>query len=337
MSSILLPPRPGPFIQTQRGVPDLMQDVLLALCPGALVFAILFGPAVFFQIILGVLGAITAESAILWLRQRPVMESLRDRSAVLTGVLLALSIPPWLPGWMTWVGASLAIVIGKQIYGGLGQNPFNPAMVGYAFLMLAFPHDMTLWPGTLMDLPSASLGLGNAWTFLFQDGSALVDGLSRATPLTTRHESWRGINSLPVHWGLGAWGWMLLNAAYLCGGLWLIHRKVADLRIALGLILGLVAGSLILTIMGSASLSSLLETLFMGSTMLGAFFIATDPVTAPASPRGRWIYGVTIGLLVLLIRRYGNYPDGMAFAILIMNFAVPTIDRYTRPRTFGHT
>jgi electron transport complex protein RnfD len=313
-----------------------MREVLLALSPGIGVWVILFGPAAIGQILLGIFGAVTAEALGLWIRKRPLASGLGDLSAVLTGTLLALSITPLAPAWIMLTGSALGILIGKHAYGGLGQNPFNPAMVGFALVMLAFPHWMTLWPGTVIDSPSGSLGFGNSWNALFGNHAWVADAVARATPLTARHDVWRGLSIAAPPLDGDTWGWFLLNVAYLGGGLWLIQRKRIDPRIPGGMLTAMMALSLLMITSGAADAASLWPTFFMGSTMIGAFFIATDPVSAATTVRGRWIFGACIGLTVVLIRRYGSYPDGMAFAVLMMNFAAPALDRLTRPRGLGH-
>ncbi|MEY4685102.1 MAG: hypothetical protein RLZ25_1561 [Pseudomonadota bacterium] len=312
-----------------------MRDVLLALVPGILILSFLYGSAILLQITLGILGAVGAEALALSLRKRPVPQTLRDLSAVLTGTLLALSIPPLAPWWLVVIGASLGILMGKHVYGGLGQNPFNPAMLGFALLMLAFPRWMTLWPGMRFELPEGALGVGNTLTALFSGGTSIADGMTRATPLNLLHEDWKNVGPDQPKALTAFWGWALVNSAYLLGGIGLAVRKTLDHRIPLGFLGAMVIGILLIDAISDPKDPSAWPTLLLGSTMLGAFFIATDPVSAAATPRGRWFYAAGIGLLVILIRRFGGYPDGLAFAVLIMNFAAPTLDRFSRPKPLG--
>lgn len=337
LSSELRAPNRGPFIRPERAVPQLMRDVLLALLPGIVVLTFLYGSAILFQVTLGILGALLAESLALWLRKRPIAETLSDLSAVLTGTLLAVSVPPFAPWWIVMIGAILGILMGKHVYGGLGQNPFNPAMLGFALLMLAFPRFMTLWPGMRYELPSGALSLGNTLTALFGEGSAVADAITRATPLNRMHEAWKSGEAVVTQDSNPLWGWMLVNGAYLAGGIWLASRKTLDLRIPLGFFSAMVSGILLIDAVSDPQSASTWSTLLLGSTMLGAFFIATDPVSAATTPRGRWLYAAGIGWMVILIRRYGGYPDGLAFAVLIMNFAAPTLDRFSRPKPLGRT
>lgn len=328
-------PRRGPFIRPERAVPALMRDVLVALLPGIFVLVALYGSAVLIQITLGIFGAVAAESLALYLRKRPIPETLKDLSAVLTGTLLALSVPPFAPWWIVSIGAFLGVLIGKHTYGGLGQNPFNPAMLGFALLFLAFPRWMTLWPGMRYELPAGALDIGNTLCALFGAGTSVADSVTRATPLNLMHAGWREWPLEDLSAPRRDWGWVLVNGAYLLGGLGLAVRRTLDPRIPLGL-LGAMAFSILLTdAVSAANSASAWPTLLLGSTMLGAFFIATDPVSAAATPQGRWLYAAGIGVWVILIRRYGGYPDGMAFAVLIMNFAAPTLDRFSRPKPLG--
>ncbi len=324
----------SPFIRSERSVRDIMRDVLMALGPGALVALWCYGSGVIFQVGLAAASALITEAALLALRGRPVRGTLQDHSALLTCILLGLSLPPLAPWWVPVTGAFLAITFGKQVYGGLGQNPFNPAMVGYAMLIISFPRDMTLWSGTFGDSPSFSTSLTALLTS--PDGS-WWDSIARATPLTLQHDGLKisTEKGLPLPDPVLTAS-ILINLAYLAGGGFLVFRQALDYRIPLAMLMVLLAGHMTLQTFGGGLLGSL-QQLFLGSTMLGAFFIATDPVTAANTPRGRWVYGAGIGAFTLLIRSYGNYPDGIAFAVLLMNFTAPSIDALTRPKTYGHS
>jgi len=314
-----------------------MRDVLLALIPGILVLMGLYGSAILFQISLGIFGAVAGEAMALALRKRPIPQTLEDLSAVLTGTLLALSIPPFAPWWIVMTGGFLGILIGKHVYGGLGQNPFNPAMLGFALLMLAFPRWMTLWPGMRYELPPGALSMGQTLTALFGGETSIADGITRATPLNLIHERLKDPLGNTLTHSPPLWGWILVNGAYLSGGIWLAVRKTLDLRIPLGYLGAMALGILLIDGFSDPQSPSSWPTLFLGSTMLGAFFIATDPVSAAGTPKGRWLYAAGIGLWVILIRRFGGYPDGLAFAVLVMNFAAPTLDRFSRPKPLGRT
>ena len=314
-----------------------MQDVLLALVPGVLVLVLLYGSAIVFQIGLGILGAVGAEVLALSLRKRPILENLKDLSAVLTGTLLAISIPPLGPWWIVTTGAFLGIMIGKHVYGGLGQNPFNPAMLGFALLMLAFPRWMTLWPGMRYELPTGALDIEPTLRALFGGDMAIADSITRATPLTLWGERLKHPDASALKPDTHVWGWILLNGAYLVGGVWLAMRKTLDPRIPLGYLGAMVLGILLIDGFSDPQAPTAWSSLLLGSTMLGAFFIATDPVSSASTPKGRWLYAAGIGLWVILIRQFGAYPDGLAFAVLVMNFAAPTLDRFSQPKPLGRS
>jgi electron transport complex protein RnfD len=320
-----------------------MLEVLAALLPGILALAWQFGPGVLIQCLIALAFAALSEAAALRLRGRPVLPALGDGSAALAAVLLALCLPPLAPWWIAALGAAFAILLGKQVYGGLGFNPFNPAMAGYAMLLVSFPRPMTAWlpPAGLNAMP---LDFAAAWAAIFSrelPAGLSFDALARATPLDVQKTALRQglsldqIHAADIFGAVGGTGWASVNLGFLLGGLWLLRRRLIAWPIAGGFLGALAAGSLVLFLSDPAAHAHPLFHGFSGATMLGAFFIATDPVTAATTPRGRWLYGAGIGSLVLLIREFGNYPDGVAFAVLLLNLAAPTLDRYTRPRIFG--
>jgi electron transport complex protein RnfD len=235
------------------------------------------------------------------------------------------------------IGVFTAVLLGKQVFGGLGYNPFNPAMVGYVVLLISFPIQMSSWalPRGLETVPGLSEGLQR----VFSPGS--IDALTGATPLDLLRQN-TGLlfedlmTSRPELSGWAGLGWFEVNLAFLLGGLWLLYRRVftwhapVAMLAALGLcaLMGYDGGS-------SQSGGSALFHLFSGASMFAAFFIITDPVSSAVSNRGRLIFGALIGLLVYLIRTLGNYPDAVAFAVLILNFCAPFIDHYTQPTVYG--
>lgn len=317
----------------------LMAAVLAALTPGVAALVWQFGPGVLLQCGLATLTALLAEAVAVKLRGRPALPALRDGSAIVTAVLLAVSIPGMAPWWIIVIGAAFAILIGKQVYGGLGSNPFNPAMVAYAVLLIAFPREMTLWPAPL-DARPESQPLADAFRAVL-DGwpAARLDALAMATPLdATRTLLGQGKTVDAAHAGMLAAinGMAAVNLGFLLGGLWMLRRQVIDWRIPSGVLGGLFAAALVGYLGDSRLHPTPLFHLFSGATMLAAFFIATDPVSAATTPRGRWLYGSGIGLLIYLIRTWGGYPDGVAFATLLMNLAAPTLDHFSRPRAYGH-
>jgi len=326
-------------------VTHIMVRVALALVPGIAVCAWFFGPGVIINIVFAVGVALAGEALMLKLRDRPLAPFLGDGSAVITAMLLAVALPPLSPWWLTLLGVLFAIVVGKQLFGGLGYNPFNPAMLGYVMLLISFPREMTSW------LPPLSLNehpLGWLETLRVIFGGGLPGGLSfdavsMATPLDTmktqlklHHGVGQILASGSVFGSLGGKGWEAVNLAFLAGGAWMLYKRIISWHIPAAMLGALAVMALIFYGMNPALHTSPLFHLFGGATMLGAFFIATDPVTAATTPRGRLYYGAGIGVLTYIIRTWGGYPDGVAFAVLLMNIAAPTIDYYTQPRVFGH-
>ena len=317
----------------------VMQRVLLATVPGILVLTHFFGFGTLVNIIWGCTLALAFESVALRLRGRPLGFYLKDYSAIVTAVLLCIALPPYSPWWLIAVGIASAILIAKHLYGGLGYNPFNPAMVGYVVLLISFPLQMTAW--------SAPRGAGELHGLMAALEACFIpasfDGVTMATPLDLLKQN----NSLLMEdlWQqtpqFGRWaglGWEWASIAFLGGGLWLLYQRIFTWHAPVAMLasLGLMA-ALFYDGGSSASGGSPLLHWLSGATMLGAFFIVTDPVTSAVSLRGRLIYGALIGILVYLIRVWGNYPDAIAFAVLIMNFAAPFIDHYTQPTTYGHS
>ena len=328
----------SPHLPVADSVPAMMRNVLFALLPGVAVLAWLYGWGILLNLLLGGLTAIMAEAAILLLRKRPIARTLADNSALLTGVLLVLAIPPLAPWWIPVLGTLFAIIIAKHLYGGLGYNPFNPAMVGYVVLLISFPLELSLWPasGTHVSLTAV---MSQVFTGVMPDGQA-IDALTAATPLDdVRTRLLLGGSLLEgesVHDALASTGWLWVNVAFLLGGIFLLLKKTVSWHIPVSTLAALAVIAAVFYLIDPARYASPLFHLFSGAAMLGAFFIATDPVTACTTPRGRIYYGLGIGVLIWVIRTWGGYPDGIAFAVLLMNLAAPTIDFYTRPQIFGH-
>ncbi|MFT5062894.1 MAG: electron transport complex protein RnfD [Gammaproteobacteria bacterium] len=290
-----------------------MLQVLVALVPGIATYVAFFGPAILVNIVIATVTAVIFEAGMLLLRGVAVKRHLLDLSAVLTAVLLALAIPTSAPAWLIVVGVGFAIIIAKQLYGGLGYNPFNPAMIGYVVLLISFPALMTQWPGT--------------------------DGLTAATPLdsvrtaVSQKLAISGLN-LPIGFGQSPWHW--ISVAYVIGGIYMLVRGTIRWQIPASILGTLLVMSTLCWMFDSDRYVNPVFHLFSGATMLGAFFIATDPVSASTTERGRIIYGVGIGFFIYIIRSWGGYPDAVAFSVLLMNAAAPTIDYYTKPRVFGY-
>ena len=324
---------------------NVMLKVMLACIPGLLALTWFFGPGSIINVIIACTTAVAFEAAVLKLRRRPVGFYLRDYSALVTGVLLGMALPPYCPWWIVVIGSASAIVLAKQLYGGMGFNPFNPAMVGYVILLISFPVEMTRWTAPLPELADGQnlMGISDALRQVFL-GTA-IDGYSGATPLDAFKQS-GGLMVEQVYqqepvFASGQWagaGWEWVNLAFLIGGLYLLQQKIFTWHTPVSMLLTIALLAAVFYDSGSStSGGSPLMHLFSGATMLGAFFIATDPVSSAVSNKGRLIYGACIGALVYLIRVWGNYPDAVAFAVLLMNIAAPFIDYYTVPRSYGHS
>lgn len=304
---------------------QIMRQVIYALVLGVSASYVFFGWGIIIQILLGTAAALIIEALFVALRGRSVLESISDGSAVLTAVLLAISIPSIAPWWIVVMGVAFAIIFGKQLYGGLGNNPFNPAMLGYAFLLVSYPLQMTTWP---VDFLSFSQAVDEVFNLLSFDA---VSGATRLDSVKTSLSLGNDIATLQVHSTSQAW----INIGFLVGGVYLLARKIIFWHIPVAVLSGILAMALLIAMFDSQPHLPVQNHLILGGTMLGAFFIATDPVSASTTPKGRLIYGFLIGVLIVVIRTYGGYPDGIAFAVLLMNMTVPLIDHYTQPKVFG--
>lgn len=338
----------SPHAHGTKSTSFIMQTVLFACIPGILALTVFFGVGTLLNLLLAVGFCLAFEALILKIRHRQIGFYLRDYSAVVTGFLLALAIPPYSPWWMIAVGCFFSIVIAKQLYGGLGYNPFNPAMVGYVVLLISFPLEMTRWaaPSTiLLDLQSLpSLSEAIRLTFGFSTQQA-IDAYTAATPLDIVKQNSSALLSdlykeqrifSQASWAAAGWEWV--NIGFFIGGIYLLYKRIFTWHAPISMLITLCLLSAIFYDNGSSSSTgSPLFHLLSGGTMLGAFFIVTDPVTSAVSNRGRIVYGCGIGLLTYIIRAWGNYPDAVAFSVLLMNFSAPFIDYYTRPRVYGHT
>ncbi|TBW54466.1 electron transport complex subunit RsxD [Marinobacter halodurans] len=313
--------------------------VILATLPGLLAQTLWFGWGNLVNTVFCVALALLTEGVILLLRKRPVAFFLKDNTAAVTGLLLGLSLPPFAPWWVCAVAVVVAILLAKQLYGGLGSNPFNPAMVGYALVLVSFPVAMTTNWASPTGLGADTPGLLHTIALNFT-GAEPVDGYTMATPLDVyKHDIKTHLSSQvlqnPAFGDFVSKGWEWVNLGFLAGGLLLIALRLITWHIPVSLLAALSLMSLAFG-WDPDRYAPLTIHLLSGATMLGAFFIATDPVTAATSRKGKLVYGAGIGILLYIIRTWGSYPDAVAFAVLLMNFAVPFIDYYTQPRTYGH-
>ncbi len=313
---------------TERSVSDVMLLVLLALLPGFCVFLYLTGWGGVINCMIAIVTALIAEAVAVRLRHGSVRITLTDYSAVVTAILLALCLPPLLPWWIVSLATLFAILLAKQVYGGLGQNLFNPAMAGYALVLISYPLDLSTW----LTLPEGfSMSLSDALSIVFSGGlsqSEQYDALTGATALSRLYDL--NLQSVDlaqlapeISGTFGARYSEWLNLAFLIGGLALVFLKVITWHLPVALIAGVATCDLLI----GGPYPDLTFHLFGGATMLCAFFIITDPVSAPAGNRARLIFGFFTGLLIYLIRSFGSYPDSAAFAVLLMNCCVPMLDR----------
>ncbi len=321
----------APFLRRELTTSKLMRDVLLGLAPVVLAAVWYFGVSAILVIAAATAGAMGTEWLFPPYGKRG--HSLKDGSAALTGVLLGLTLPPGLPLWMAVVGGLVGMGLGKLVWGGLGHNLFNPALVGRAFLQAAFPTALTTWApyggiGQFFQVRGATL----AAPFMHMD----VDAVSSATPLALMKFS--GESTPFQNLLFGSTGGSLGETSALIlifAGLWLGLRRTYDWRIPVAILASTAAFAGILYLVSPSAYPPPHFMILSGGLLLGAVFMATDPVTSPLSPRGAWIFGAGIGFLVVLIRVFGGFPEGVMYSILLMNAATPLIDKAVQPRVFG--
>lgn len=316
---------PSPHIHSGDSIERNMYGVVLALLPACLISLYFFGLGALVVLLTSILACVSFE----WLIAKYLLQtqaSITDGSAILTGLLLGMNLPSNLPLWLIIIGALVAIGVGKMSFGGLGGNIFNPALVGRVFLLIAYPAQMTLWPET-----------GQWFSY--------TDAITGATPLSILKGLSSGVEGytadmLPstLTMLLGGHGGSLGEVsalALLLGGLYLIYQRIITWHIPVAVLAssGLLSG--LMYIINPAVYASPVVHLLSGGMMLGAFFMATDYVTSPMSKRGQLLFGAMIGVLTILIRFFGAYPEGMSFAILIMNAFTPLINTYIKPEHFG--
>ena len=312
-----------------------MKRVLLATLPGIVTLAWWSGWGVLVNLMLACSSALAVEAAVLRLRGYPLKPALSDGSALVSATLLALALPAYCPWWLTVSAAASAMLFGKHLYGGVGKNPFNPAMLGFALVLVCFPQQFIHWPTahavSLTDGLQQIFGLNlngaeqpDAWA-----GATALDSLRINKSLTIDELFARS----PAFGHLGARGVEWINLAFLAGGLFLLQRRVFSWHAPVGMLASLFIISLVCwNGSGSDSHGSPLFHLLSGASLLGAFFIVTEPVSGAKSPGARLLFGAGVGLLTYLIRTWGGYPDGVAFAVLLMNLCVPALERFVASR-----
>jgi len=321
----------APLLRQGMTTPSVMRDVLIALAPATAASMWFFGLSAILILGACIGGAVAAE----WLfaDKQARGDSLRDASGILTGLLLGLTLPPGLPLWMAFLGGFVGIALGKVIWGGLGHNLFNPALLGRAFLLATFPIAMTTWVPAVGDGGFLQIYPSNLALPFMQ---AQIDAMSAATPLGLMKFEQEVTPLANLMFGkitgsLGETSGLLL----LLGGVYLWLRRDLDWRIPVSILLTVVVFSAVLGLFDAERFPTPLFSVFSGGLLLGAIYMATDPVTSPVTPKGTWIFGIGTGVLVMLIRVFGGLPEGVMYAILLMNAATPLIDRYTQPRVFG--
>ena len=330
---------PAPFFLKDVSVSQVMTQVCIALIPGIAAYAWLIGPAVLVQLAIASLSALGAEALMLKLRDKPLALFLSDGSAIVTAWLIALTFPPLAPWWLIVLATAFAIVVAKHLYGGLGQNPFNPAMVAFAVCIVSFPALMSQWPSVGLQLTfkeQLDIILGLAPRVDALTGATPLDALKTALKLGEANvDVGQLLANQDIFGNFAGRGWEWVAGGYLLGGLWLWQRKIITWHVPLAFVGALTLISGALWLYHPTQFANPLFHLFSGGAMLGAFFIATDPVSGCTTPRGKLIFGAGAGLLAYIIRVFGGYPDGVAFAVLLMNLCVPLIDLLSQPPIFG--
>ncbi len=344
--STITTPLSGPHTHAQRSTGQIMALVTFALLPATAFGFYLFGWPAFNLWLLTIVSALLSEAVTLWIARKPVLFYLGDGSALLSAWLLAMTLPPWAPWWIAVMGGVIAIVLGKQVFGGIGQNLFNPAMLARVVLLISFPVELTSWvtPQVIGGSTSPSFIEGLMITFrgytIDTVSSASVLGHVR-TEVSAGHHLSTLMSQMPSpeDMGLGFMSGSMgeTSAAFIImGGIFLIYKRIITWHIPAAM---LASTALLAMIMHGANPERYVGAGFhltAGGIMLGAFFIATDLVTSPSTPLGKIIFGAGCGGLVYVIRTWGGYPEGVAFAVMLMNAMTPLIDHYIRPRIYGH-
>ena len=330
----------SPFIQKAPSVTLVMMLVMLSLVPGILAYIFFFGIGILLNLTIAIITALIAEYFILKIRDLPIKLFITDGSAVVAASLLAISISPITPWWIIIIGTLFTIIVAKHLYGGLGSNLFNPAMVGYAVLLISFPAVMTKWP-----LPATHLldfNIAQQLEIFFYGPKGLIDSVSSATPLDyiktqiflDKPYELNFSEGMPIRSYFNAS--IIISLSFLLGGIFMWFKKIITWHLPITFLVSLTLISLIFWLIDSNLYLSPFIHLFSGGTLLCAFFIITDPVTGPTTPKGKIFFAFGVALLVYLIRVFGGYPEGVAFAVIFMNICVPLIDSLTQPKVFGH-
>lgn len=336
----------SPHIAPKTSVSRVMRHVLLALIPGVAAMTFFFGVGVLVNIAIAIAAGLIFEALGLAARGRPVTRFLRDNTAIVTAVLFALCLPPTVAWWVTVVGMGFAILLAKQLYGGIGSNPFNPAMVGFVVVIICFPAELALWLEPINLAAATATPVtdpAQAISLIFSQPTAAVDAYTGATPLAAwdaavnqeqAANNW--LDSTATWSSVQIWqSWATIALCFFAGGIYLTWRRFAAWQSAAGVIAGITALATLLWLLDPTQFIPPWTHLLIGGAVLAAFFIVTDPVSGCTSNWGRWWFGLGVGSLMVILRTWSNYPDGVAFAVLLMNLAAPLIDHYSKPRVYG--
>jgi electron transport complex protein RnfD len=338
-------PISSPHISSARGVDEIMRKVIFALLPALGFGIVIFGWSALFLTFVTVSSALVFEAICLKLKGSAIESYLLDGSAILTGLLVAMTLPPYAPWWIGVVGSGLAIILGKQVYGGLGQNLFNPAMLARVALLISFPIEMTTWVDMSPLFVGKDILEGFRITFF---GAEISDAITGATTLGLVKTGFSQAQFLPdllndysgflvfIGWERGSLG-ETSTLLILLGGIWLMRQGIIQWFIPVSLLATVAVLSTLFNLIDSTHYLSAWVHLNSGALMLVAFFIGTDYVTSPNTPLGQLIFGTGCGVLIFVIRSWGGYPEGTGFAVLLMNSVTPLIDHYIRPRIYGRT
>jgi len=333
----------APHIPHNITVAKVMLTVWLALVPAMIAHVWFFGTGIIIQLTLSIVFALFFEAISLLILKKPIKLYLTDYSAFVTGILFALCLSPIAPWWISFIGMFFAIVVAKHLFGGLGQNIFNPAMVGFAVVLISFPQAMSIWLAPQAISPYYFSFIENLQAIFLNQFPASVafDTITQATPLDSiktgigQELTISEITTTPLFGDLGGLGWEWIANMYFLGGVFLVYKRIITWRIPAAVLLTTIAFSLPFNLYNADHFIGPLQHIFSGGLMLGAFFIATDPTSGCSSHKGQLIFGAGVAIMTILVREFGNYPDGVAFGVLLMNMAAPLIDRLTIPKPFG--
>ena len=310
-----------PHVRSKESIQSIMRDVIIALVPATAMGIFYFGVSALVLIIAAIVSAVVFEALCQKIMKKPVTVS--DLSAVVTGLLLAMNLPASAPIWVAVVGSAFAIIFGKQLFGGLGQNFINPALAGRAFLLASYPTEMTTWV-----VPNG-LSLADATA----SATSVADAATYATPLAELKAG--ALHASVGQLAIGQVGGCIGETcaiALIIGGIYLLYKHVISWKIPI-IYIGTVF--VLFAVIGRHGVRMPLQEILAGGVMLGGIFMATDYASSPVTPKGQIIFAVGAGLITYLIRTFGGYPEGVSYSILIMNCCVPLIERFTEPTIFG--